>query len=241
MNITMVGTGSAFAKRYDNNNALIEAGGFRLLLDCGITLPKALHGMGVGFDELDGILISHIHADHVGGLEELAFQMRFIYGRKPVLYIERDLIEPLWEHTLKGGLTQGELQSLDDYFDVRPLAAGEECELADGLKVKPIATRHIEGKKSFSFLFNGRFFYSADMVFDPELLLSLEEQGTETFFHECQLEPPGIVHTTLDELLTLPERLQQKIWLMHYGDRIDEYRGRTGRLTIAEPKVTYTV
>jgi ribonuclease BN (tRNA processing enzyme) len=237
----MVGTGSAFAKKYDNNNALIETDGFRLLVDCGITLPKALHQMGLSFQDIDAVLISHIHGDHVGGLEEFAFQMMFKYSRKPVLFIAETLIEPLWEQTLRGGLTQEQLNKLDDFFDVRPLEANKEIELHPGLIVELVQTKHILNKPSYSFLFNRRFFYSADMRFDGGLLRKLVGQGVSTIYHDCQLEAPGVVHASLEELLTLPEDIQKKTWLMHYGDTIEQYIGRTGHMRIVEQHKGYEV
>lgn len=241
MHITMLGTGSAFAKKYYNNNALIEADGCRLLVDCGITLPTALHKAGIEFGSLDGVLISHMHGDHVGGLEEYAFQMLFKHGRKPLLYIADTLVKPLWEQTLKGGLTQGDLTALEDFFVVKPLVPGEDYSLAPDLKVRLIRTQHIPNKDSYSFLFNDRFFYSADMKFDGELLKQLAEQGVTTIYHDCQLEPPGMVHATLDELLTLPENIQDIVWLMHYGDAMEDYRGRTGPMRIVEQGKSYSV
>lgn len=234
MYITMLGTGSAFAKRFNNNNALIQSGESSLLVDCGITLPKALHDHGVSFSELDAILISHIHGDHVGGLEELAFQMMFKYGRKPVLYIADTLVAPLWEHTLKGGLVQGELNELDHFFEVKPLVTGRAYEILPGIRVELIGTDHIPGKNSYSFLFNDSFFYSADMKFDGDLIKSLAARGAKEFYHDCQLEAPGAVHACLDELLTLPMELQERMWLMHYGDAIEDYRGKTGAMRIVE-------
>ncbi|RJE90620.1 ribonuclease Z [Paenibacillus sp. 1011MAR3C5] len=241
MQITMLGTGSAFAKRYYNNNALIEVGGYQLLLDCGITLPKALHEADLDFSDLDGVLISHIHADHVGGLEEYAFQMLFKHQRKPVLYIAEPLVEPLWDHTLRGGLTQGNLTKLSDFFDVRALKPDKSVELAPGLHVEPFQTKHIEGKASFSFRFNHRFFYTADMIFDAPLLERLVQDGVEIIYHDCQLEPPGVVHATLDELLQLPEAIQQKVRLMHYGDAMEQHKARTGPMRFVEQRKTYEV
>jgi ribonuclease BN (tRNA processing enzyme) len=241
MNIKMIGTGSAFAKKYDNNNAIIESNGFRLLVDCGITLPKALHQQGYTFSELDAVLISHIHGDHVGGLEEYAFQMMFKYNRKPVLFIAESLIEPLWENTLRGGLTQEPLDKLEHFFEVRPLKPNIEIELHPGLTVKLIQTKHIPNKPSYSFLFNNSFFYSADMRFDPLLLQQLVDEGITTIYHDCQLEAPGVVHASLEELLSLPEEIQRKTWLMHYGDAIEQFEGRTGHMRIVEQHRQYTV
>jgi len=240
--ITMIGTGSAFAKVYDNNNAVIDVDGYRLLVDCGITAPAALHKLGISFGGLDAVLISHTHADHVGGLEEFAFQMMFVHQRKPVLYIPSPLREPLWEHTLKGGLVQGALQTLDDFFDVRELAVGKPAKLAPGLVIEPIRTEHIEGRLSYSFLINERCFYSADMIFNRELLEQLvNERGVRSIFHDCQLTAPGTVHACLDELLTLPESIQTITRLMHYGDTMQQYIGRTGCMTFVEQGKSYDI
>jgi len=241
MNIRMIGSGSAFSKKYDNNNALIEIDGLRLLLDCGITLPKALHEMDLSFADLDAVLISHIHGDHVGGLEELAFQMLFKYNRKPILYIADQLVEPLWEQTLRGGLLQDPLNTLDHFFEVRPIKPGQETELFPGLSVELLQTKHIPNKCSYSFIFNRRFFYSADMRFDEKLLQELVDNGVETIFHDCQLDAPAVVHAGLDELLTLPEPIQQKVWLMHYGDNMEEYIGKTGAMRFVQRHAVYSV
>lgn len=234
MKITMIGTGNAFAKTYYNNNALVETEHIKLLIDCGITLPHALYQSGRTFADLDGVLISHIHADHIGGLEELAFQMMYTYARKPTLYIAEPLIEPLWNHSLRGGLVQGELDTIDCFFNVVPLQPEADIQFATDLKIKLLQTEHIKNKDSYSFVINDKFFYSADMTFNPKLLYELYAAGVQTFYHDCQLEGRGDVHTTLDELLSLPLELQSKIKLMHYGDTIGNYIGKTGAMEIVE-------
>ncbi|MNN48309.1 ribonuclease Z [compost metagenome] len=121
LRLQMLGTGGAFAKKYYNNNGLLYANDFTLLIDCGITAPISLHQLGVSLTEIDAILITHIHGDHVGGLEEFAFRMKYEFGRKPILYIADALTEPLWENTLKGGMGQENITCLDDIFEVRIL------------------------------------------------------------------------------------------------------------------------
>jgi len=238
----MIGTGSAFSKRYDNNNALIYSNGFTLMVDCGITAPAALHRLGKTFADIDAVLVTHIHADHVGGLEEFAFQMKFIYKRMPTLYVPARIADILWEHTLKGGLAQEHGNTLGDFFQVRLLEEGDTARIAEGLEVEIIRTEHIPGKISYSLLFNGVFFYSADMKFNRSLLEELVyNRGVRTIFHDCQLKGEGVVHTTLEELLSLPEELQEKISLMHYEDCRDDFIGRTGRMPFIERGVRYPV
>lgn len=242
MNLQMIGTGNAFAKKYFNNNALIEQDGFKLLIDCGITAPLALYELGIGMEEIDAVLITHTHGDHVGGLEEYGFQMKFKHGRKPVLYLAEALVDPLWTHTLSGGMTQDGLERLEDAFDVRTLRVGDVQELAPNLCVELIRTQHIRGKKSYSLVLNRDVFYSADMTFDPELLKTLvRDRGIRHIFHEVQLEGPGEVHTTLSELLSLPEEIQAITKLMHYADNKDRFEGRTGKMEFLEQGLVYSI
>jgi ribonuclease BN (tRNA processing enzyme) len=242
LDIQMLGTGNAFSKVYDNNNALMYSNHFTLMVDCGITGPAALYRLGKTFADVDAILITHIHGDHVGGLEEFAFQMKFVYNRKPVLYVPRALAEPLWEHTLKGGLSQEAWSSIHDFFEVIELDEGKPYAIHDGMNVELIRTKHIPGKISYSLLFNDRFFYTADMRFEGDLLRRLVyEKGCETIFHDCQLGGEGVVHASLSDLLSLPDDIQERMYIMHYPDNRDEYIGRTGKMRFVERGSVYTV
>lgn len=61
------------------NAWLVEAGGTRVLLDCGFALRETsarLGRLGVRAEDLDGILVTHEHGDHVGGVARLAKRYR---------------------------------------------------------------------------------------------------------------------------------------------------------------------
>src|SRR5690606_39016499 len=129
LQIQMIGTGSAFAKKYFNNNALVYTEGCTLLIDCGITAPLALHQAGINVDAIDAVLITHLHGDHVGGLEELAFQMLYTFKKKPLLYIMDTLVEPLWENCLKAGMDDAGRMALESYFEVVVMKEGDPCKI----------------------------------------------------------------------------------------------------------------
>ncbi|MCA1295112.1 MBL fold metallo-hydrolase [Paenibacillus sp. alder61] len=242
LRLQMLGTGSAFAKKYYNNNAILYAEDYTLLIDCGITAPLSLHQLDKSLDEIDGILITHIHGDHVGGLEEFAFRMKFIWGRKPVLYIADKLVHPLWEHTLKGGLTQEGIASLEDAFEVKVLSEGTAHHLSPCLSVELIQTPHIPGKDSYSLYINGETFYSADMIFQRDLLTRLvEERNCRKILHEVQLQGPGQVHTELKQLLSLPAEIRRIILLMHYGDEMENFIGQTEEMEFLRQHQIYTL
>lgn len=230
----MIGTGNAFAKKYFNNNALIEQEQVKLLIDCGTTLPFALYQQGFTFNDLDGVIVSHIHADHIGGLETYAYQMKYQYNRKPKLYIANNLVDILWDNSLKGGLQQTDDETIHHFFNVIPLEPELAYTIAPGLELKLLPTRHIPKRSSYSLLFNESFFYSADCIFEEELLLKLHDQNVHTFYHDCQFSEPGTVHATLSELKSLPISLQQKIKLMHYADNMPEYMNKVEPMTFVK-------
>lgn len=242
--IQMIGTGGAFAKRYFNNNALIQCDGFAAAIDFGNTASLGLYHMNFPIRQLNAVVISHLHADHIGGLEELGFTFKFSLPHKPVLYVPDILVDELWEQSMKAGMCSEAdgLTTLDDYFDVVPYTEGVPFQVHDKLRFEAIRTEHIPMKPSFSFIINDHFFYSADMKFSPELLERLVyERGCDVIFHDCQIPEPGLVHATLAELLTLPEDIQRCVYLMHYSDNIEDYRGRTGHMTIVEQHKVYSL
>lgn len=242
LRLQMLGTGSAFAKQYYNNNGLLYDDNYTLLIDCGITAPISLHKLGISLTDIDAILITHIHADHVGGLEEIAFRMKYEFGRKPILYIAEALKEPLWNNTLKGGMSQEDNPSLEDFFEVRTLTEGVAHSIAPNLHIELIQTPHIPGKPSYSLYLNHEIFYSADMTFMPELLKHLVyDKNCRKIFHEVQLAGPGEVHTTLEELLTLPKDIQSMIYLMHYSDDMESFIGHSAEMTFLRQHEVYTL
>ena len=69
MKIASLGSGSK------GNATLLEAGGVRLLIDCGFSLRELQHrARGLRFDlaTLDAVLVTHEHSDHAAGVAALA-------------------------------------------------------------------------------------------------------------------------------------------------------------------------
>ena len=61
------------------NAALLQAGGARLLIDAGISCLRIRRGLGergVALGDLDGILITHAHGDHIAGMATLVRKCR---------------------------------------------------------------------------------------------------------------------------------------------------------------------
>lgn len=69
MRFASLGSGSK------GNGTLVTAAGTRVLIDCGFTLKETeqrLHRLGLEAGQLDAILVTHEHGDHLGGVGRLA-------------------------------------------------------------------------------------------------------------------------------------------------------------------------
>lgn len=288
LTLTFLGVGSAYAKRNFQSNALIEAWAGApdvddgpvdvLLVDFGTTGPLALHQLknrrGFSYLNRDGqinyravsrVLVTHLHGDHVGGLEELAGMTAYFQDRdaafKPELIGDRTVLEALWDQSLRGGLGAGRggRSSLDDYFRVTsidPRGEGDRDSFDIGKRyaVSIFRTDHIRRSQkhdwpSFGLLIRDRetqdtAFYSGDTRFDLDAHGEMI-RSARIVFHEAQLlDDPNPVHTLLSDLRTLPETVRQRMFLYHYDDTwddsvysfvSDEFAG------FAEPQRRYTL
>lgn len=50
-------------------SALVESGDTRILIDCGPDFRRQM--LGLDFKRIDAVLLTHVHYDHVGGLDDL--------------------------------------------------------------------------------------------------------------------------------------------------------------------------
>jgi ribonuclease BN (tRNA processing enzyme) len=259
MKLIFIGSGSAFtvgSDNYHSNMLLKSPDGQHLLIDCGSDARLALYDLGLNHRDIQSVYISHLHADHVGGLEWLAFTTKFDASCvRPYLYINESLVEPLWKTVLSGGLNslQGEIATLNTYFIVHPVLNNATFRWQN-LDIHMLQTVHILAgysiMPSYGLLFTVdglNVFITTDTQFAPHQVEDFYKKA-DVIFHDCETcAHKSGVHAHYVELMTLPPELKKKMWLYHYnpGDLPDAvkdgFRGfvKKGQIFDFEDDSTY--
>jgi ribonuclease BN (tRNA processing enzyme) len=180
MKLRVLGSGAAFSRRYGTTCSILTLpNGDAWLIDCGRQAPEQLAGHGLGWHGVTGQLVTHVHGDHVYGLEEFAFVRYYTRGDslegvmkggpRPRLLAHSAVLSELWEVLAPSLRYRSDEHGtpvpgrLDDYFDVLsptwvepPRGAAwnhAEAFRSDDLQVIVRETRHVHGKPSTCFEF----------------------------------------------------------------------------------------
>ena len=79
LSLFFIGTGSAFVKNNFQNNVLIIKGDEHILVDCGTLCPFALETKyNTKITEIENVILTHPHADHIGGVEEMVLMDKYV-------------------------------------------------------------------------------------------------------------------------------------------------------------------
>ena len=237
-----LGSGSAFTSIEDNyqSNMLITSDtGKQLLIDCGSDARHAIRDFEINPMDIDAVYISHFHADHVGGLEWLAFTHKFNpKPKKPNLMIHPTMTKRLWDQTLSGGLEtlKDERCTLETFFNMYPIENLEGFHWED-MYFQLIPTVHVyhNGQliPSYGLLIQYRkqhIFITTDTQFTPDKLMPYYEKA-DIIFHDCETGPiKSCVHSDFESLKSLPEHIRNKIWLYHYSKALPKEAAQHGFL-----------
>lgn len=240
MELYALGTGSAFTMNNWQSNFLIRKNGKCLLIDAGGDVRFPLGERGVSVADIDAVYISHLHADHIGGLEWLGFSTLFNPTlKKPTMFGEANLLRDLWNKSLVGGMEglegtkyteeHGNGVLLSTYFDVHPVSTNSSFTW-EGVRFDIIQSVHITCKYALSNSFGlmwtdpdtkERVYLTTDCQYSPEASMRAFYGEADFIFQDCETSPfKSGVHANYVDLVTLSPASKAKMWLYHYQDNV---------------------
>ncbi len=182
-----------------------------LLVDTGPEMR--LQMLRAGVSSLDAVLVTHAHADHIFGMDDLRqFNFR---GAGPIpVHSEPDTLDRL-RTVFDYCFTPARQGGGKPKIDLSPMIPGQATRLA-GLEVLPIRLMH--GRLPIlGFVFDRRFAYCTDASHIPEETVPVLDGIDTLVLGTVRTDPPPhSSHFILPEALAEIERLRpRRAWLTH--------------------------
>ena len=198
MRLTTIGTGTAAptAGRVQSGH-LVEAGEVRLLMDCGSGVVGRMADLGVPWQDVTHLAITHFHADHIVDVPTLLYAWR--YGQLPPRSRPITIIGPVGTvrmlSSFAGVFGSGLLQ-LGFPISVREVSPGDRVDLADDMAIECLKVPHTDESVAYS-IERGRrrIVYTGDT--GPDATLGQWAEGCDVLLAECSLPDSLAIATHL--------------------------------------------
>jgi len=190
--LTCFGTGDGWPDAELNHAAfLFRFGPSALVVDCGEPLDRNYKRTGLSYETFDGILLSHMHSDHVGGLF-MFMQSCWLEERRKALpvFLPGNAI-PAVRQMLRTAFIFDEL--LPFRLGLKPLRAGHPQTVGQ-VRIRAFPTSHLDGFR--------RRFASKHKV-DFRAYAFLLECGNKRVGHSGDLGEPEDLEPLLQKPLDL--------------------------------------
>lgn len=201
--------------------ALLESEKSRILLDCGPDIRQQL--MPLPFVPFDGVLLTHIHYDHVGGLDDLRGYCVFgdinVYADERTAEGLKTTMPYCFTEHLYPGVPKLNLHMITPHM---PLHIGD-------VEVMPIQVMH--GKLPILGYRFGKMAYITDMktIDDAEMAYL---QGVEVLVvNALRFDKPHHSHQLVDDAIAFAQRVgAKKTYLVHVTHEIGFHDDANSRL-----------
>ena len=188
MRLTTIGTGTAAptARRVQSGH-LVEAGDVRLLMDCGSGVVGRMADLGVPWQDITHLAITHFHADHIVDVPTLLYAWR--YGQLPPRSRGITIVGPVGTLRILSSFAAvfgAGLLELGFPISVQEVPPGERIVLGDDMTLEPLAVPHTAESVAYS-IERGqrRIVYTGDT--GPDAALGQWAEGCDVLLAECSL------------------------------------------------------
>ena len=191
-------------------SALLEfEDGTKLLIDASLDARQQL--LGVGLKRLDGLLMTHPHADHCLGLDDLRI-FNFRQQCDLPVWSNASTFEQL-RRTFWYVFEKTQYEEGKPKLDLITVEDGEFEAAGHRVEALPI----IHGNLDILAFRVGAFAYVTDALVVPDETID-RLQGLEVLVINALREKPHPTHQTLSDALAVIERVQPKqAWITHVG------------------------
>ena len=191
-------------------SAIVRYQGARLLIDCGPDFRTQM--LRASDDNIDAVLLTHIHFDHVAGLDDLR---TYCFERPMPLYARADVMRDLHQR-IPYCFAENPYPGVP-HFEEHVI--GDEPFLVEGVHVEPIPVMHY--KLSICGFRIGPLAYITDAkTIDDEVIENLKDVPL-LVINSLRVSPEHISHMCLDETLAVIERIKPgRSLLIHVSDRM---------------------
>lgn len=221
MKIECLGVGGAFSPELGNTSYLVNES---ILVDCGyLTFVELLRRELI--QQIDHIFITHLHNDHIGGLEALGYYNYFVTGKRPILHVANEqMANDLWSSLKVGMGSIGNSDrpltaDLETYFDVDYSHEGIPGFLFDWFPTNHITKMPSYGLRIEDIIKARVALFSGDTC-EPVITEDTNFWEIDVMFHDCSLSPTGVHAFYYDLEKSLPEEMKKKTWLIHYDRQL---------------------
>lgn len=231
MKIEFLGASSALASDYENNNfqsniVIHTESKKKILLDCGTDIIHSSKKIGYQLTDYDAVYISHQHADHIGGLEQLAFSNYFSKSKKKIPFISQINvlfnIEKMITPSIK--YIDDKECNLRDFFEVIPQQESGNFNLFN-TQFKIVKHQHVSSPagimNSYGLIISDNSQPKAYITTDTneikvDLIKNLLSENPKIkIFHDCETINKTNVHVWYSELNKLDKNIKKSIYLYH--------------------------
>ena len=186
-------------------SALIETDDARILIDCGPDFRMQM--LGIPFDRIDGVLLTHEHYDHTGGIDDL--RPFGIFGDIDVFADEltqrhlRERLPYFFREVLYPGVPRLLFHTVEPYtaFHIK------------GVEIVPLLVMH--GKLPILGFRIGKLGFVTDMTEAPEETIK-QLTGVDTLIIGALRQRPHATHQTIGEAIEVARSVgARETYLIH--------------------------
>ncbi len=219
--LTVLGASHGFDPEGKTTGFILWIGRRGVLIDPPVDTTEHLREAGVMPKIIDGVILTHCHADHDSGV----FAKLLEEGRTRLYTTPTILASFLKKYSALSGIDE---EALRRTFSFTPVKIGQATPI-NGAELYFFYTLHSIPTIGFEAFYGGKSLaFSSDTLYEPDTIRKLCDLGVITperrdrliefpwhhsvIFHEAGVPP---LHTPIAPLASLPEEVKKRLYLVH--------------------------